>query len=519
MIRFLVFLVALAAFTWGLVWFMDHPGTFVVAIPGFRVDTTLLVGLAGVLGLAILVVIVWSLLRFIFRIPSILSYASKARRRNQGLSALSRGMVAAGAGDVKAAQRAADEALRLMPSEPLSLLLKAQAAQLGGNREAASEAFTKMLDKPETRLLGLRGLHIEARRRGDDEAAHDLAREAHRIAPLPWAGQAVLEHKTGQSDWQGALVALEANVAARSIDKKLAARHRAVLQTAIALDKAGSEPDAALQLAREALKAAPDLVPAAVLAGRLLTRRGDIRRAGRLIEAAWTQAPHPDLARAYVDVRPGDSTSDRYARAKVLARLRPADPESMLLLARAAIDTRDFVAAREALRPLLEDESRPTARTCLLAAQLVETEMGATGPVREWLARASRAPRDKAWVADGVISDTWAPVSPVTGRLDAFEWRTPNEQLSTHVVDWHPAEVPVAVEPEIVEAEAEPLRLTAAASPPEAVATMSAAIPAETRTGARVQPTPVIFARPNAPDDPGPAEAAAKPSFGFLPRD
>jgi HemY protein len=32
-------------------------------------------------------------------------------------------------------------------------------------------------------------------------------------------------------------------------------------------------------------------------------------------------------------------------------------------------------------------------------------------------------------VADGVVSERWAPVSPVTGRLDAFEWRAPAERL------------------------------------------------------------------------------------------
>ena len=43
--------------------------------------------------------------------------------------------------------------------------------------------------------------------------------------------------------------------------------------------------------------------------------------------------------------------------------------------------------------------------------------------------KAVRAPRDPAWVADGVVSEQWAPVSPVTGRLDAFEWRAPVERL------------------------------------------------------------------------------------------
>jgi HemY protein len=35
------------------------------------------------------------------------------------------------------------------------------------------------------------------------------------------------------------------------------------------------------------------------------------------------------------------------------------------------------------------------------------------------------APRDPAWTADGVTAAEWQPVSPVTGKLDAFEWKVP----------------------------------------------------------------------------------------------
>ena len=59
----------------------------------------------------------------------------------------------------------------------------------------------------------------------------------------------------------------------------------------------------------------------------------------------------------------------------------------------------------------------------------IEEAEGHHGAVREWLGRAARAPRDKAWVADGVISDRWAPVSP-SGTLDAFVWRTPDERIA-----------------------------------------------------------------------------------------
>jgi HemY protein len=40
-----------------------------------------------------------------------------------------------------------------------------------------------------------------------------------------------------------------------------------------------------------------------------------------------------------------------------------------------------------------------------------------------------RAPRDPVWTADGITADEWEPVSPVTGRLDAFEWKVPVSAL------------------------------------------------------------------------------------------
>ena len=41
------------------------------------------------------------------------------------------------------------------------------------------------------------------------------------------------------------------------------------------------------------------------------------------------------------------------------------------------------------------------------------------------------AGRDPAWTADGIVAETWAPISPVTGQLDAFQWRVPVTELET----------------------------------------------------------------------------------------
>ena len=504
MIRLLAFLILLAVAAAGFAWIADRPGEVSVIWLGQQYETSVAVALLGVLLAAIAFTIFWGFLRFVLHIPSLMSIASKARRRNKGYEALSRGMVAAGAGDSALAMRAARTAEKHLGEDGLTLLLRAQAAQLAGDRAGAERAFARMVDRPETRVLGLRGLHVEARRRGDASSAHHYAEQAHRIAPVSWAGQALLDHHSAAQDWPRALAMLDSNLAQRSIDKPTARRQRAVLQTAIALELPPQDAAEALRLAKEAAELAPDLSPAAALAARLLGKRGDLRKAARLIEASWKVQPNPDLAQAYLDLRPGDSTHDRLARAKTLARVAPQDPESTLCMARAAMDAREFSFARSTMQSLIDGAERPTARMCLLMADLEEMDGGAEGKVREWLARASRAPRDKTWVADGVACDVWSPVSPVTGKLDALRWQAPAERLSAQVEPMPAEPAPVDPEPALETTPPPTLPMAAPveafmAPEPQAPAHDPDPAPAEQTPQARADEAPAIETRPEEP--------------------
>ena len=297
-----------------------------------------------------------------------------------------------------------------------------------------------MTENPPTRIAGLRGLYVEAEREGEAEAAHQIAAQARAEAPsAPWAARALMRHQTAAADWDGALATLAGATDARILDKRTARRQRAVILTAKALDKEDGEPDAARAAALEAHDLASDFVPAAVVAGRLLARQGDIRRATRVLEATWKAAPHPEVADAYLHVRAGDAAGDRLKRAETLYRMRPHADESRHAVARAAIDARDFARAREVLAPLITE--RPTQNALILMAELEEAETGDRGRAREWLARAVRAPRDPAWTADGVVLEEWAPVSPVTGKLDAVEWKVPLAEIEGPRLDIEKSEL------------------------------------------------------------------------------
>jgi HemY protein len=421
----LLFIVALAALAYALEWVIDQPGSLTLDWAGYHIDTSIPVAVGAILLTVAALILLWALVSAVIGLPGRLREGTIGRRREKGFRALSRGIIAVGAGDSAAARKAAQEAEKHLPAEPLAQYLKAQAAQLEGDRTKAEAAYHEMTLTPETKLLGLRGLHIEARRRDDVEAAHHFAQAAHDIAPLPWAGSAVLEHYTAQGEWEKARATIEESLKAKAIDLPTAQRLRAVIETALAMSKQVEHPHDALHLARIALKRRPNFTPAALVAARVLIGHGDRKQAMKLVESVWPKAPHPELGAAYIEAVPADSNAQILTYVEKLAQLAPNATESRQLVAQAALSARNFGKAREALAPLIADGAQPSAHTCLLMAEIEDAELGPSGPVREWLARGSRAPRDPVWIADGVISKSWAPISPKTGRLDAFEWAPP----------------------------------------------------------------------------------------------
>ncbi len=422
MIRVVVYLVIVGLVAVGAVWFAEHPGDVAITWQGRRIETSVMVLVVAVAALAAAAMMAWSLVRAVVRAPAMLARHLAHRRGVRGYRAVSRGLIAVGSGDVGAAKRYADEADRLIPREPLTLLLAAQSAQLAGDRAGAAARFEAMAGRDDTRLLGLHGLFIEARRRNDPAAALIYAEEAANEGAAPgWAGQAVLEFRCVAGDWAGALERLDRNYTGGLVDKPAYRRQRAVLLTAQALALEDGDRERARSLALEAVKLAPDLVPAVALAGRLLGEAGELRKAARVLEAAWRVNPHPDLADGYAHLRPGSSARERLARVEALTAKTPGALEAALAVARAALDAQEFAIARAALAPF---GAAPTKRVAALMAAL-EIGQGDEGRAREWMARALNARRDPAWTADGFISDRWLPVSPVSGRLDAFEWKDP----------------------------------------------------------------------------------------------
>jgi HemY protein len=423
--RIILFLLLIALAAVGATWVADQTGDVVLLSGGTKIVIT---QAAQALGIAIVAaILLWAIMGALWRMPEKIRRGRRERRHARGRQAITHGLLAVGHGDARAARGHAEIARKHAASDPLALLLHAQSAQLSGDREGARAAFHAMAERSDTRLLGLRGLFIEAQRADDPMSAVMIAEEALKLAPAStWASHAVLGFRCAKGDWSGALAILDNNLESGLIDKAAYRRQRGVLLTARALELENLDRDLSRESAMEAVKLAPTLVPAAALAAKYQSEAHQVRRAMRIVEAAWLAHPHPDLADAYAHVKLGDSARQRLVRVETLAAKAPGHLESALALARAAIDATEFTRARAALAPFVD---APTQRVAMLMAEIERTEHGDSGRARAWTLRAVRALHDPVWTADGYVSDRWRPVSPVTGRLDAFQWQTPVASL------------------------------------------------------------------------------------------
>lgn len=507
--RLLIFALAVLLFGAGFSWLADRPGDISMVWQGQRLDMSLMEATTLVVALVAAILLTWWLVRAVWQSPRALTRHFRARKRDRGYQALSTGLIAAGAGDASLARKMSARAQGLLKAdqEPLLHLLDAQTALIEGRHDDARRKFERMADDPETRELGLRGLYLEAKRLGAGDAARQYAERAAQTSPhLSWAAQAAMEHRCQTGQWDEAIRLLDQSRAANAIDRKEADRKKAVLLTAKASEKLETDPHGAQENALAALKLADNFVPAGLIAAQALFRDDNLRKGASILEKIWKVDPHPEIARIYVKARSGDSALDRLKRAEKLESLKPNNADAMAAVAKAALDAREFTLARskaEAAARMVPSESN-----FLLLADIEEAETGDQGRIRHWMNQALRAPRDAVWTADGVTSPVWLPVSPVTGALDAFEWKVPVGQIAGPVEEGELHKAFDTLPPPTAEPRpAEPAPQTILRSEPAVVQPAKPAEPAPAQSQPIGQGGP-FFGHP--PDDPGVKKSLAE---------
>jgi len=405
-------------------WVISLPGTLTLEIAGQRMQPRLGTAVVILLLAAALIIALWAIMRRVIGAPRAMARRRAAKRREQGVEALSDAVIALQSGDPARARIMAREAQARLPDNGAARLLEARADLALGDMPAAREHYRALIASEKTAVAALTGLYDQARTQNRPEAALTFAHKTLALAPgTTWAAEAVFGDLARRGQWAEAVAMVNAETPATREEKARKRRRQAVIETARARDNETGQPNAALDHALTALKLLPDFVPAALIAARIYSHRGETRKAQSLLRRIWRATGHPDIAALYAHAQPGASAVERLKRMREIIELPPPHRAAGMALARAAIDAYDWPLAREALLPFTGPDA--TQGVASLMAEIEEGQSGDQGKAREWLARALQAPRDPAWTADNIVSDEWEPVSPLTGRLDAFEWKVP----------------------------------------------------------------------------------------------
>jgi HemY protein len=367
---------------------------------GWRADMTAATAVLIVFVGSLIGTIGWRTLLWILEAPERAARARAENRRRQANEALTRGFLAAAAGDGSEARRLALKAADLAQDQPgLVRVLAAQAAEAAGDLTAAEIAYAAMLGAPDMRLAGLKGLMGLALERGDREGALKYAEQAYgQTRAARWAWRALLEARLEAADWTAALDLVKSALDRKIVPPITAERARAALLAARAAQLENSpEPKArgqALDQAVEAAKLQPGFAPGVVMAARLLAADGKAGRAESVIEQAWKTAPHPALWLAYRDLKTDETPRERAARLGALAAENPTHRESRILHVEQALIAGDAAAARDAAKTL--DGEPMTARTAGLFARVAYAS-GEPDEARLWMARGMSAPHEPDW--------------------------------------------------------------------------------------------------------------------------
>lgn len=427
MLRVFWFFLQIGLVVAAALWLLNRPGEVMLQWDSYTF--TMQAGFFALLG-TVLILLLVQLVRFfgfVFSIPGMMSARRREKNRQKGMMALTRGLAAISAGDLKTAARLSRRAEKYLPAQALPLLLSAQTASLSGNRAQARGLYEKLLEDKDGAFFGLRGLIQAAIARGDKDEALKYARAALDKHPrVGWVLNLVYALELSLRKWDEAEKTLERIARAGARDDK----HITSDRIAFLLLKAKGTDEGLL---KKACKLDPLSLPAAIALARCYADRKKDKKAVQVIEKIWPIRPHPDLLKVWSDLAPENKTNDTMKRLRWFEKLVALNPDSavgQIAAARAAME--DGLWNEAGAYISMAETLGASAQLYRLRAEIERATSRDEDMAAHWLELAADAPPSKVWTCaqTGTVYEDWFPVAEPHGGFNTIVWDYPGRAAS-----------------------------------------------------------------------------------------
>ena len=159
MLKAIWFFIQIGIIAGSAIWLINRPGRVSMDVMDYTIGMQTGHFLIAVFVVFFLLMTLFRLVRGILSIPGAFSNMREKDKREKGMQALTRGLVAVAAGDTKKATQFAKQTKQLLPKQKgLPTLLEAQAARMRGDESVAKQRFQELLQEKDTAFLGVRCL-------------------------------------------------------------------------------------------------------------------------------------------------------------------------------------------------------------------------------------------------------------------------------------------------------------------------------------------------------------------------
>ncbi|MFO0390033.1 MAG: heme biosynthesis HemY N-terminal domain-containing protein [Alphaproteobacteria bacterium] len=298
MINLLLLLTALTMFGMVAAWVAENPGLVTIVWDSWRIDTSFAFLMFAVCFSALLVAVVFTVIRTIIKTPEEWSTKRQLKYQRKGLTELTYSVASLAASDISGAEAHTRKAEKLLGKTPITLLLSAQIARTRGDDAKTKLLLEQLLEHKETEYLAARSLSDAATKQNLLPQALDLAKRAHSINPKDSSSvAAIVSLNIKLSQWQEALRAIDQNAHKGLMQRADMLRLRGITHFMYA--QSLMEQNRAEEALRQAIMARKTLghfVPATSLLAKAYAASGQSDKAIRMLFKSWQKNKHPQLA-------------------------------------------------------------------------------------------------------------------------------------------------------------------------------------------------------------------------------